>query len=815
MLMTKSIDGAQMDKFFDHLYGGSPSQSVCSIFAKRLDDNAFRFFTLDNLLSMKELCQELSNEGYDVYARVSVLSDVPSLGRGTEQDTLGAHCLWIDLDIPLGASQEEALETMLCADIPPSMAVSSGLGLHCYWRLDHFSADLEWIKGCCRSLQQIHQADVCSDLARVLRVPGTFSYKYSTPGTRHFNRSQPIDVTILHIVDTVYSKDMFTPIEEPESNLIGYDIVPMPIPDNLKEILEPKIHEMFHNRVVLTSGKVSHDRSSRDFKATLALLQDDIDPGICLSILQHPTWDIGAKYRSLSPARGEDYTQRTLNKAMQCYYQSKEAKYSISIPDQHGPLPDLSQHSHICTDDANATRLCHWFSKDLILKDDTWYSWNGQFWADGTKTHCDKGYAKLTARRIMDEAENTPDPKTKKALTSWARQSSNSPKIMSMINLAKSDLITTEPMDSFPRHLACANGVVDLQTGELGAFDRKYRNTSISEINYDPTQLCPMFMHFLDEVFEHNQQLIDYIQIIMGQAISGESEHQCLNIFYGTGANGKSTLTKVMTDIVGRNYTCNLSPIIVKNNETVEQSRELAKLENKRLCLIDELSDNVKLDVSVIKRLVGGDDITGRAIYQNALTFIPSHTVILPVNTMPSISSSTDAAWRRISPIPFNVSFLGREDWKLGDKLKTEYQGILAWAVQGAVKWFQDLSSATPQITPPVICKEMITDYKDSSNSRSKFLADRTLPDPTGRITSSDLYEAYTRWCDAEDEEKMKKNVFLRSMPGYIKDKTYKNTRCKTGLRLIDQPDEKVVDPTSTNGYIINIPPMCPNNSEE
>ena len=132
--------------------------------------------------------------GRDCWYSVCPLAPV-ARGRGREGDVVGVYALWADLDV-------EKLELSACWDLIGDLSdkvgaqatvVSSGHGLHPYWRL---GSPLRWERGDAGALgeakrllsgwgalvqQQARkfggEADAVFDLARVLRVPGTLNLK--------------------------------------------------------------------------------------------------------------------------------------------------------------------------------------------------------------------------------------------------------------------------------------------------------------------------------------------------------------------------------------------------------------------------------------------------------------------------------------------------------------------------------------------------------------------------------------------------------------------------------------------------------------
>ena len=119
--------------------------------------------------------------------------------RGSENDILTITTLYADLDIrsnahaetALPCSTDEAIEFLNSLPLKPSIIVNSGNGLHAYWLLDtpfkiQSTKDKDYITSIFKGWSKFVNAnarercwklDNVSDLARVLRVPGSINHK--------------------------------------------------------------------------------------------------------------------------------------------------------------------------------------------------------------------------------------------------------------------------------------------------------------------------------------------------------------------------------------------------------------------------------------------------------------------------------------------------------------------------------------------------------------------------------------------------------------------------------------------------------------
>ena len=69
--------------------------------------------------------------------------------------------------------------------------VSSGAGIHAYWRLNEPTQAMSRVEQVNRSFRVRFGADNAVDAGRILRVAGTFNHKYS----------EPLPVTLLRCPD--------------------------------------------------------------------------------------------------------------------------------------------------------------------------------------------------------------------------------------------------------------------------------------------------------------------------------------------------------------------------------------------------------------------------------------------------------------------------------------------------------------------------------------------------------------------------------------------------------------------------------------
>ena len=119
-----------------------------------------------------ETCDNAVQAGYKCYFVPSVMKD-----KGRKKFNFKeSNALWVDYDNP-----DQPL--IIPPDIPqPSFKVESSPGKwHLYWLLDQPATSLQVETSNKALAERLHGDMACWDSTRLLRVPGTQNFKYSTP----------------------------------------------------------------------------------------------------------------------------------------------------------------------------------------------------------------------------------------------------------------------------------------------------------------------------------------------------------------------------------------------------------------------------------------------------------------------------------------------------------------------------------------------------------------------------------------------------------------------------------------------------------
>src|SRR5699024_12341012 len=99
---------------------------------------------------------------------------------------------------------------------------------------------------------------------------------------------------------------------------------------------------------------------------------------------------------------------------------------------------------------------------------------------------------------------------------------------------------------------------------------------------YTDKLVYPLWLDFLNQIFDRDQDLINYMQRAVGYSLSGSIQDQVLFILHGNGRNGMSVFLDIITEMLG-NYTVNIQPqTIMVKPQSSGASSDIARLQGAR-----------------------------------------------------------------------------------------------------------------------------------------------------------------------------------------------------------------------------------------
>lgn len=416
------------------------------------------------------------------------------------------------------------------------------------------------------------------------------------------------------------------------------------------------------------------------------------------------------------------------------------------------------------TDMGNRDRFIRAYGDDLrYVVGLGWHRWSDLGWVQVDElTPATK--AEIVPSMIRDDAARIEDLAMRQRFMNWANQTESAGKLASIVTLAKGHPDVkkeAKDFDSETHLLACRNGMVDLRDGSLRGFTRDDLFTRNTKVIYDPDFTLPQWEHFLESTTNGDKELQEYLQMAAGYSLTGSVAEECFFIISGPTNSGKSTYMDGLIAAMGGYTDASPAETFMKRFGKDAPREELVKFAGARVISTAELPEGERFDDAFMKKITGGDPISARFLYQEGFTFYPQFKLWMATNHDPITSDS--AMFRRIKRVPFlHTVPEAKRDRTLKEIIKNPEIGgkaVLAWAVRGAIKYYEQ-----GKLTTPLTVVLATGEYQADQDSFTHFLGESFTADPNQTLRFTQAYAIYVAWCKEAQEKAVRRPQFLQKL---------------------------------------------------
>jgi len=363
-----------------------------------------------------------------------------------------------------------------------------------------------------------------------------------------------------------------------------------------------------------------------------------------------------------------------------------------------------------------------------------------------------------------------------------------------IFSIAKVNLLNhnwKQELDNNADLLPIKNGkIVELKTGtvrERTKEDKFSIECPVSLLNDQDAQF-EIIENFMSELFNGNEQIIRYMQTLLGYCLTGHTSERSLFVWWGEGANGKGTLSNILKKILGKFYvTCSKDVFIKPDRDSYSGAAtpQLVALMNARVAVFSESEKQENLNEGMIKSLTGNDPILCRLLYGKQMEFQSVCKLIMQTNHKPSIDIDGKAMLDRLKFIPFLSRFVDfptednekkRDNQLVEDLLNKHLDLFFTWMVKGCIQWYdKGLGIASS------IMQEETQKYVKELDIVAEFIEQMCIEDRNASISARELYHSFCEWCRQTNEKSITQTTFGLRM----KKKKYKNIRKSRGVHYV------------------------------
>jgi P4 family phage/plasmid primase-like protien len=313
-----------------------------------------------------------------------------------------------------------------------------------------------------------------------------------------------------------------------------------------------------------------------------------------------------------------------------------------------------------------------------------------------------------------------------------------------------------ELLDSRSHLIGFINGVYDLK---MHIFrdgmpdDYISHSTKINYIPYNPdAPEIDEINDFFSKIFI-NESVKNYVLDIITCIIDGSISQERFYVFTGNGSNGKSRLLDFLQKTIG-DYYCILPIALLTQKRAASNSAqgELERTKGRRFAVMQEPSEQDKINIGFMKELSGNDRILCRGLYKEPYEFKPQFKMILTCNELPEVPSDDGGTWRRIRVIEFLSKFCENPtkpnefpmDLELSDKFER-------WAEHFMSMLIERHKHINPNnIHEPMEVRIATESYKNNNDIIGQYKTDRLNIDKsntTNRLGINTIYNDFRLWC--------------------------------------------------------------------
>jgi P4 family phage/plasmid primase-like protien len=314
-----------------------------------------------------------------------------------------------------------------------------------------------------------------------------------------------------------------------------------------------------------------------------------------------------------------------------------------------------------------------------------------------------------------------------------------------------------ELLDNRSYLLGFENGVYDLKLHifrEGMPDDYISLSTNKNYLPYDPSlPEIDEINNFFSKLFT-NEAIRNYVMDILTCAIDGSIIQERFYVFIGDGSNGKSRLLDFIQKTMGEYYsTLPIALLTQKRAASNSAQSELERTKGRRFAVLQEPSENDKINVGLMKELSGNDRILTRGLYKDPYEFKPQFKMILACNELPEVGCD-GGTFRRIRVVEFSSRFCENPDpskpnefpmdLQLSEKLERCADAFLSMLIER----HKDLNPN--KINEPREVINATQKYKNNNDVIGQYMTDHIIIDSNfkEKIGLMEIYNDFKQWAN-------------------------------------------------------------------
>lgn len=249
-----------------------------------------------------------------------------------------------------------------------------------------------------------------------------------------------------------------------------------------------------------------------------------------------------------------------------------------------------------------------------------------------------------------------------------------------------------------------------------------------------------------------NKEMVEYILNLFATCMCGVRDMEAFFIFTGNGRNGKGLLFELLKSVLGAYYY--QLPVVVLTQAIDgpgSANPHKAQMAGKRLVCATEPEANERLLEGTIKAITGGDEIDGRMLYGNPISFKPQCMLGIQANIIPLFNKITKAGVLRNRVIPFPFCFVNEPSLSYERKGNPNIKNVLCksneWRdemILMLLECYENVrGKAIDAIKTPSMVQDRTDEYISENNAIGVWWKDNYEIAEEEYVLSKDAFQAF------------------------------------------------------------------------
>lgn len=320
--------------------------------------------------------------------------------------------------------------------------------------------------------------------------------------------------------------------------------------------------------------------------------------------------------------------------------------------------------------------------------------------------------------------------------------------------------------------VAVNNGVFDYKRKILMPFDPDYVFTSKSHVDYVDGAVNPVIHNdddgtdwdvesWMSELSD-DPEVVELLWEILGAIIRPNVSWNKTAWFYSTlGNNGKGTLCVLMRNLCGAGAWASI-PLKAFSKEFM-----LEPLTRVSAVITDENDTGTFVDdAAALKSIITQDPFQINRKFKDPRTLMFHGFMVQCVNELPRLRDRSESMYRRLTVVPFDKRFEGRER----KYIKSDYlqrREVLEYALYRVL---HDMTYY--ELSEPEACRDMLDEYRIVNDPVRQFCEDALPKLSWDAVSWEDLYKLYRGWFakHVPSGNPLMKPAFLRDVKRVLMD---------------------------------------------